>query len=151
MKHIWKAGADRHSFAHRWLSLLCRRLRDCNSASLWFTIISDELLEVYAFLFWCHVILVYKVSPVYTHPLLHPLAAPLRHHLVRETSPLPWTHHAAFFSSSYICIIIFSKFLPLFLLPLCSAEYLPLTHLQLHGIKTLLHSNSTWGEKQQHM
>lgn len=48
---VWKAGANRHGSAHRWLLLLCCGLWDCSEASSWFKVISHELFEGCAYFF----------------------------------------------------------------------------------------------------
>lgn len=41
-----KPGVHQHGFVYRWLLLLGRGLKDCNNASIPFTVISCELFEV---------------------------------------------------------------------------------------------------------
>lgn len=45
MRLYVEGGANRHSFAHGRLPLLCRGSWDCNEASVWFKVISDEMFE----------------------------------------------------------------------------------------------------------
>lgn len=71
--HVWKAGANRHRLLHTDGCCLSWGLWDCKNSSVWFKIISCELLSNVCLFFF-----IFFMSPI-LHQFVRPLSPPAKH------------------------------------------------------------------------